>query len=180
MLKKLCVLLVLALLLCAGAAAWAEDGVDIEVIRVDGESVIVLTPRETVLRAQDLMVMTREADGSQSGFILPQSLTIIGEGAFEGIAAGCVEVSENVVSIEARAFADCKALREIHIPATVLKMSDQALEGCENVTVYGVKGSEAERFAQAAGFTFVEPSEEPSRPCEKPAPPVELPVVVRK
>ena len=69
--KKLCVLLVLALLLCAGAAAWAEDGVDIEVIRVDGESVIVLTPRETVLRAQDLMVMAREADGSQSGFILP-------------------------------------------------------------------------------------------------------------
>ena len=39
---------------------------------------------------------------------------------FEGIAAENVEVTENVVAIEARAFADCLTLRQITIPAQEL------------------------------------------------------------
>jgi hypothetical protein len=91
-----------------------------------------------------------------TSFALPASLTLIGENAFEGIAAQRVDVSESVVSIEKRAFADCKNLREIHIPAMVKSIDDTALAGCENVTVYGTTGSEAWRFANDAGFNFVD------------------------
>ncbi len=53
----------------------------------------------------------------------------------------------------------------------------------EKVTVYGEKGTEAERlFAKAAGFRFVDLDEGPSgpvRPPVPPQPPVELPLVRR-
>ena len=177
MLKKISILFAIALFFCLGSAAWAEDGVNVEVIRADGVSVVVLMPETTILRAGSMAKGT--ADERQADFALPEFLTLIEESAFEGIAATRVEVSGNVVAIENRAFADCKSLREIHIPATVMKVDDHALDGCENVTVYGVRGTEAERFARAAGFQFIDQSEEPSRPYETPAPPVELPIVTR-
>ena len=92
---------------------------------------------------------------------LPESLTRIEEGAFEGIAAECVKVPASVNTIEARAFADCASLRAIYIPATVTGVNNLALDGCENVTVHGVRGTEAERFAIAAGFTFAEMNGDP-------------------
>ena len=173
--KKISILLVLALLLCLAPAAQAEDGVSIEVMTVDGMSVVVLTPEETLLRASEVF---KSAAGSGDSFALPASLTLIEESAFEGIAAQRVDISENVVSIENRAFADCTGLREIHIPATVQKVDDLALEGCENVTVYGKTGSEAQRFAIAAGFVFVDPdgAEQPTGQMD---PPVVLPFVER-
>lgn len=94
----------------------------------------------------------------REGLVLPAFLTLIEESAFEGIDAQRVYISENVVSIEKRAFADCKDLREIFIPATVQSIDDTALAGCVNVTVYGTAGSEAQRFAIAAGFDFVDPN----------------------
>ena len=181
MLKRTCMLMALALLLCAVLNAWAEGGVNVEVIRADGVSVVVLTPEETMERANSA---ARDAwDERRADAVLPKSLTIIEEGAFEGISARCVEITENVIAIEGRAFADCKTLREIHIPATVVKVDDHALEGCERVTVYGVKGTEAERFAAAAGFKFVDTNEGPVGPIRTPAPPqppVGLPLVPRQ
>ena len=105
--KKLCVLLVAALLLCLCASAWAEEGMRVEVIKMDGVSVVVLTPETTMLRARSIAMNARGTDEKQVDFVLPQFLTLIGESAFEGIAAESVEVSENVAAIEARAFADC-------------------------------------------------------------------------
>ena len=176
MLKRISIMLAAVLLFCLGAAR-AEGGVNVEVIRSDGVSVVVLTPEETVLRARSLA--EGAADETRTNLVLPEILTLIEGSAFEGIAARRVEVSPNVVAIEARAFADCKALREIFIPATVLKVDDYALDGCEDVTVYGVKGTEAERFAKAAGFTFVDLNGEAEQPQEKAMPPVELPLVLR-
>ncbi len=157
--KRISILLILVLLLCLAPAAQAEDSVQVEVMIADGMSVVMLTPDEMRLRANEVFrsAAPNGGDGSES-LALPASLTLIGESAFEGIAAQRVEISENVVSIEKRAFADCKSLREIYIPTTVLKVDDLALEGCENVTVYGAAGSEAQRFATAAGFDFVDPN----------------------
>ena len=50
--KKLCILLVAALLLCLCVSAWAEEGMRVEVIKMDGVSVVVLTP-ETTIFAQE-------------------------------------------------------------------------------------------------------------------------------
>ena len=168
--------LTVALLLCLCAAACAEGSVNVEVIRVDGMSVVVLTPTETSANARRLFIA--KSGDAQAAFALPVALTLIDEEAFEGIAAERVEVTENVVSIAARAFADCGNLREIVIPATVLSVDDHALDGCADVTVYGTSGTEAERFADAAGFTFVDPDTEPETPAPvREAPPVVLPFV---
>ncbi len=181
MMKKLCLILAVACLLAQCACAWAETGVNVEVITADGVSVVVLTPEETMTRAGS--IVSNSADERRADLILPELLTLIEKGAFEGIAARRVEVSKNVVAIEARAFADCKFLREIHIPATVLKVDDLALEGCANVVVFGTTGTEAERFAKAAGFKFVDPGmgpEPPYSPFEPEKPPVKLPLVPRE
>ena len=94
---------------------------------------------------------------SDEVLLLPAFLTRIEEEAFAGTGAVIIEVPENVTAIEARAFADCENLRRITIPGSVLHVDNTALENCENVTVYGATGSEAQRFAGANGFTFVDP-----------------------
>ena len=159
------IILALALTLCG--AALAEE----EIVRVDGVSVIVLTPEEPLF----------SKGVAASDFVLPRMLTVIDEEAFVGISATQIEVSENVVSIGRNAFADCEYLRAITIPATVSSIDDTALSGCENVTVYGMRGSEAERFAAAAGFPFIDQSPEPiDTPSGKEQPPVVLPFVPAK
>ena len=75
-----------------------------------------------------------------------------------------VEITENVTSIGARSFADCLNLTALVIPETVQSIDDTALEGSENVTVYGKTGSEAQRFADAAGVKFVDPNALSARP----------------
>lgn len=59
-------------------------------------------------------------------FTLPAALTEIDEEAFAGIAAEYVQVTENVTSIGSRAFADCKNLKQIAIPAGVQSIADNA------------------------------------------------------
>lgn len=167
MLKRMCMIAALVLLVCIGLNARAEGGVYVEVIRADGVSVVVLTPDEAIPNG----AAKGARDERRVDAVLPESLTIIEEGAFEGISARSVEITENVAAIEGRAFADCRYLREIYIPATVVKVDDHALEGCEKVTVYGVKGTEAERFAKAAGFVSVDLDADPSGPVRTPAPP---------
>ena len=162
--KRLFVFIVV--FLCLTAVVTAEGGVNIEVIRVDGVSVVLLTPESTMLRARSV------AEDEIKSMILPEFLTLIEESAFEGIAAGNVEVTENVVAIEARAFADCKNLRGIYIPATVLQIDDHAFDGCENVTVVGEKGTEAERIATLYGFTFISDVEQLNEDTVLELPPV--------
>ena len=134
--KKGCIVLALVLLLSLSAAAWAEDGRWVEVIKEDGISVAVLSD-------------------DRSSLAMPGLLVKIDESAFEGIAATNVEVTENVTAIGKRAFADCDNLREITIPATVTEIDDQAFEGCHDVKVYGYPRTEAFRIAQLYDFTFV-------------------------
>ena len=158
--KRICVLLAAVLILCLCGTAWAEKGVDVEVMKMDGVSVVVFT--------------------SLSGIELPEMLTEIGEEAFKGISASCVEISPNVAFINARAFADCANLRQVTISANVLTIDDTALAGCSGVTIYGAAGTEAQRFAQANGFGFVDPGAyPPSVPTLAETAAVELPFVKR-
>ena len=163
--KKLCFLLILALLLSLGASAFADSSV--ELIYMDGIPVVVESPGLTAGESN--------AFDAGAGFTLPAALAAIGEEAFAGIDAARVEITENVVSIGPRAFADCKNLTELVIPATVQRIADDALEGSLNVTIYGEADSEAQRFADANSIPFV-PSNEVS-PIIIAQPPVTLPYV---
>ena len=164
--KKLCVLLVLALLLSLGASAFADNSV--EILYLDGTPVAVESPSLTAGE-------TNAFNAPGAGLTLPAALVAIEEEAFAGIDAGRVEITENVVSIGPRAFADCKNLTELVIPATVQTIDDTALEGSENVTIYGEADSEAQRFADANKIPFV-PSNEVT-PIIIAQPPVALPYV---
>ena len=183
--KRTGILMMIFFLCCLSLAyALADDGVNVEVITADGVSVVVLTPESTLQRARRLAMSAAKTAGDEApeGLTLPEKLTIIGEEAFAGIAAKRVEVSENVVAIENRAFADCKDLREIYIPETVREIDEHALDGCKDVTVYGVKESKAEEFAKGVGFKFVDlnAGEEPPTPqTQREQPAVELPLVPR-
>ena len=164
--KKLCVLLVLALLLSLSASAFADNSV--EILYMDGTPVAVESPALTAGE-------TNAFHAPGAGLTLPAALVAIEEEAFAGIDAGRVEITENVVSIGPRAFADCKNLTELVIPATVQIIDDTALEGSENVTIYGEADSEAQRFADANNLPFV-PSNEVT-PIIIAQPPVTLPYV---
>ena len=164
--KKLCVLLVLALLLSLSASAFADNSV--EILYMDGTPVAVESPALTAGE-------TNAFHAPGAGITLPAALVAIEEEAFAGIDAGRVEITENVVSIGPRAFADCKNLTELVIPATVQIIDDTALEGSENVTIYGESDSEAQRFADANNLPFV-PSNEVT-PIIIAQPPVTLPYV---
>ena len=87
---------------------------------------------------------------------LPAALTQIEEEAFAGTAAEYVVLPDACESIGARAFADSDSLQAIYIPANVTEIADDAFAGSERVTIYGVAGSEAERFAAAKDLPFVE------------------------
>ena len=164
--KKLCFLLILALLLSLGASAFADNSV--EILYMDGTPVAVESPALTAGE-------TNAFHAPGAGITLPAALVAIEEEAFAGIDAGRVEITENVVSIGPRAFADCKNLTELVIPATVQTIDDTALDGSENVTIYGEADSEAQRFADANSIPFV-PSNEVS-PIIIAQPPVTLPYV---
>ena len=143
-----------------------------EVMIADGVSVVVLTP-ESALFSADILQSTEEKD---SGFYMPLYLTRIENSAFEEIDAACVKISENVVYIGYRAFANCKNLREFHISASVEKIESDALEGCTGVTVYGTTDT-AQKFADAAGFDYVDQSVPYTDPDE--TLPLPLPLVRR-
>ena len=167
--KKTLFLLILALFLSLGVPAWAEEG--IEVVVEDGASVV----------AVDVGVYAPAGFFGKEDFVLPSSLITIEDSAFEGIDASRVEISENVASIGSHAFAKCKNLREFHISASVKEIDKDALEGCENVTVYG-STDVAKAFAEAAGFDYVDlnAAEPPVvRPVGREEPPVALPFVKR-
>ena len=169
--KKVCVLLALVLLLSLSSSAWAEEDGWVEVIRMDGMSVVVLG--DNTMMTVDNVFLT----AVMPGFVLPKNLTTIGERAFEGIAAARVEISENVESIGPYAFANCENLRTVTIPASVTMIDETAFNGCKDVTIIG-SGDAAQAIAQHYGFTFenLEKPQEAPGPLMIPAPPV-LPAV---
>ena len=162
--KKLCFLLIFALLLSLGASAYAASG--IEIAYMDG--VAVVTEYYDPYTSYD-------DPGEGGSLLLPSALVDIGEEAFAGTAASVVGITENVKSIGPRAFAECPNLSMLLIPATVMSIDDTAVADSPMVTVYGETGSEAYRFAKANGIPFVATDAAPETPEQPLTAPVEMP-----
>ena len=90
--------------------------------------------------------------GSVNIIKMPGQLAVIGEEAFTGGSFTHVYVSENVETIDARAFSDCYSLSYIYIPASVTSIANDILENCSNVTVGCHRNSMAYNFAVEHGY----------------------------
>lgn len=104
--------------------------------------------------------VTELSDGvfSKTGFeniTIPGYVISIGKKAF----AGCekltrVVLDEGVVQIGKAAFGSCKALKEIHIPASVTDMAGDAFDDVCDFSIYAPAGSYAQQYAKENGISF--------------------------
>ena len=91
---------------------------------------------------------------AEPDFVLPPSLEVIEEEAFEGLSMTVVKCPDSLTEIRSRAFADCTDLDQIFIPENVGTIADTAFAGCGSITIFGIEGSEAEAFAARKGYSF--------------------------
>ena len=111
---------------------------------------------------------------SLASIAIPNSVTSISEVAFSGCTSLTnVTIGNGVISIGDFAFENCISLTSINIPDGVTEIGDLALgyyyDSIENkfktvdgFTIYGNKGSEAERYANENGFKFVQAAPAPT------------------
>ncbi len=86
--------------------------------------------------------------------MLPSSLKIIEDSAFEGTAITCIELPENVEEIRDYSFADIQTLRTISIPNKTKYIGKNALKGSNNVTITGAPKGYARAWAHENGIPF--------------------------
>ena len=86
---------------------------------------------------------------------IPSSVKTIEDEAFSMTGFTEFTVLDTITSISARAFSDCENLVKVTIPKTVTKIDDDIFEGgSEDVTIYGEKGSYAEKYANKNDISF--------------------------
>lgn len=104
-------------------------------------------------------VLALAEEKAEVAVTLPKSLVTIDAEAFKDTAAfGKVIVQNNTKRIESRAFAN-SAAKEIHLPASVEYIADDAFVGCENLTLYVPQGSYAHQWAAFGDVKYVAVSE---------------------
>lgn len=103
---------------------------------------------------------------SLTSVTLPNSVTSIGNGTFDNCSSlTSVTIPDSVASIGERAYYDCNGLTSVMIPSSVITIGKQAFgyhsdedwnpAKVDSFTIYGYTGTEAERYANDNGFTFI-------------------------
>ena len=97
---------------------------------------------------------------------IPDSVTSIGDYAFSDCTGlTSVNIPDNVTSIDEMAFYGCKGLTNITIPSNVTSIGEEAFgyfydsdtnseKKISDFTIYGYKGTAAEKYAKKNGFAF--------------------------
>jgi hypothetical protein len=94
----------------------------------------------------------------------PKSITKIDEGAFSECSnLATFTIPYGVTDIGSWAFSNCSSLKSVTIPSTVIKIGNGVFNDQYNnpriLTIYGVEGSYAQKYALQNGFTFVSKAE---------------------
>ena len=85
--------------------------------------------------------------------VLPNSLRVIGEGAFEGcINLKSVKLGSNVESIDAWAFQNCTSLSSITIPSKVKEIGKEAFEGCMKLKKITIQSKKLKKVGSKAFY----------------------------
>ena len=97
-----------------------------------------------------------DADGMKDArFIMPASLEVIEDGAFESTAAKTVVLQEGVLRLGDGAFDHAPYLTDIYIPSTVEYIGNPGAGENRALTVHGESGSYAEEWAREHQLVFV-------------------------
>jgi hypothetical protein len=92
-----------------------------------------------------------EKPAEEFSFTLPQSLTDIGESAFENTAARIVYIPDAVLHIAGGAFAKIPALQDVFVPSSIEFIAEDAFFRSGNPTIHGEVGSYALDWAERHG-----------------------------
>ena len=111
----------------------------------DGRSIVYLTKNN--LESQTIK--------QTASVLLPDSLQQIGEEAFEGTAIVKIDLPESLTTIEDRAFANIKNLRNVYIPRSTTEIGKDVFVGTKQVTITAAPGSYARNWAQNNGIPFL-------------------------
>ena len=79
--------------------------------------------------------------GIKGKYVIPNSVTTIGEGAFMYCGITDVTIPNNVKTIGAGAFGACKGLTNVTIPSSVTMIEYRAFGFCEGLTVLAVENA---------------------------------------
>lgn len=95
------------------------------------------------------------AHTSISEAVLPDSVRKLGYGAFNGCnRLTTVILSPNITRIDENTFQSTVRLESVTIPSADIEIDIKAFDDGKKVTIIGVPGSYAEKYAKAMGFTF--------------------------
>lgn len=86
---------------------------------------------------------------------LPDSVTKLGYGTFYSCTKLTkVVLSPYIVKVDENTFSNCARLRSVTIPSAEIKIDYEAFNEGKPVTIIGVAGSFAEKYAQAMNLKF--------------------------
>lgn len=92
-----------------------------------------------------------------SEITLGRGLTAINTSTFKNTNLSVVVIPDTITQINSYAFAECVNLKSIVIPQSVKSISSTGVFSYpKKMTIYGVKGSSAENYANSKGITFLE------------------------
>lgn len=97
---------------------------------------------------------------SLENIIIPNSVTKIEERAFVDCSSlKNIIIPNSIKQINRKTFAGCYSLESVTIPDSVTYIDDEAFKGSwglpKSLTIYGTKGSEAEKYANENNIPFV-------------------------
>lgn len=87
-------------------------------------------------------------DGQSWSAMLPSSLRVIEDYAFEDSAFTHVYIGDQVTCIGSGAFKNCTGLLQIRIPDSVTEIGTDAFSGCDDLVILCGENSAALRYAQ--------------------------------
>ena len=88
---------------------------------------------------------------------IPDKIRYINQYTFSGCSSlKDLDLSKNVIDIGRGAFLECTSLERINIYESVTNIADDAFEGCDKLTIYGIKDSYAEQYANEHNIPFKE------------------------
>lgn len=94
----------------------------------------LFTTADGVLFDKQMHTLLRYPQGKKGEYTIPESVDIIGDGAFYGcIYLSAITFPEKAILIDDGAFEDCMSLREIELPSGMKKIPDSAFCGCKNL-----------------------------------------------